>query len=60
VRHRDEVGIGNMMWGSDFPHYVTDWPNSRKVLDEMFVGASAEERERITCRNAMEFFHLGS
>lgn len=59
VRHRDETGIGNMLWGSDFPHYVGDWPNSRKVIDEMFAGVPDEERERIVCRNAVEFFHLG-
>jgi len=58
VRHRDEVGIHNMMWGSDFPHYVGDWPNSRRVLDELFGGVPDAERERITCLNALEFFHL--
>jgi predicted TIM-barrel fold metal-dependent hydrolase len=58
VRHRDEVGVANMMWGSDFPHYVGDWPNSRKLLDEMFAGVPADERARITCGNAVDFFHL--
>jgi predicted TIM-barrel fold metal-dependent hydrolase len=58
VRHRDEVGVGNMMWGSDFPHYVGDWPNSRNMLAEMFDGVPAEERYRITAGNAIEFFHL--
>ncbi len=58
VRHRHEVGVANMMWGSDFPHYVGDWPNSRKVLDELFAGVPDDERYRITCANAIEFFHL--
>jgi predicted TIM-barrel fold metal-dependent hydrolase len=58
VRHRHEVGIGNMMWGTDFPHYVGDWPNSRRVLDEMFDGIPDDERRQITCGNAIEFFHL--
>jgi predicted TIM-barrel fold metal-dependent hydrolase len=58
VRHRDEVGVDNMMWGSDFPHYVGDWPNSRPLLDEMFEGVPADERYRITAGNAINFFHL--
>jgi predicted TIM-barrel fold metal-dependent hydrolase len=58
VRHRHEAGVRSMMWGSDFPHYVTDWPNSRRILDEMFVGVPDEERYQITCANAVEFFHL--
>jgi uncharacterized protein len=58
VRHRDEIGAENMLWGSDFPHYVTDWPNSRQILDEMFAGVPDDERSQITCGNAVEFFHL--
>jgi predicted TIM-barrel fold metal-dependent hydrolase len=58
VRRRHDVGVANMMWGSDFPHYVTDWPNSRKILDEMFEGVPEPERQQITCGNAVEFFRL--
>jgi hypothetical protein len=43
-----------------FPHYVGDWPNSRKLLDEMFAGVPDEERYQITCGNVVDFFGLGA
>ena len=39
-----------MMWSTDYPHHGADWPYSRKVIDEMFHGVPAEERERIVSR----------
>lgn len=58
VKVRNLVGIKNAMWGSDFPHSAGDWPHSLELLDELFEGAPAEERYRMTCGNAREFFHL--
>lgn len=58
VRHRHEIGLENIMWGSDFPHAAGNWPHSREVLDEMFAGVPQAEHRQITCENAVEFFHL--
>lgn len=58
VRHRHEAGVGNIMWGSDFPHYVGDWPHSLKMIDELFAGVPEEERYQIVAGNAIQFFHL--
>jgi predicted TIM-barrel fold metal-dependent hydrolase len=46
------------MWGNDFPHSAGDWPNSRRVIDDMFSGVPADEKQRILVDNAVEFFHL--
>jgi predicted TIM-barrel fold metal-dependent hydrolase len=46
------------MWGSDFPHSAGDWPNSRRVIEEIFKGVPEDERRRMLAGNAVEFFHL--
>jgi hypothetical protein len=38
VELADRIPMDNVMWGSDLPHSVGTFPNSRKVLDEMFAG----------------------
>lgn len=58
VRYRHEAGVGNVMWGSDFPHSAGNWPHSVEVLDEMFAGVPDDERYRMTVGNAIDFFHL--
>ncbi len=58
VQIRYEVGVGHAMWSNDFPHAVGDWPHSREVVDELFAGVPDDERYRMTCGNAIEFFHL--
>jgi predicted TIM-barrel fold metal-dependent hydrolase len=58
VKMRNELKIENLIWGSDFPHSASDWPNSGPLLDMMFDGASAEDRSKLICDNAVKFFHL--
>jgi predicted TIM-barrel fold metal-dependent hydrolase len=58
VRNRDVVGVDNIMWSTDYPHHGTDWPYSRKVIDQMFFGVPAEDRFKITCGNAMRVYGL--
>lgn len=58
VKLRDHVKVDNLMWGSDFPHSASDWPDSQAVLDRMFDGVPAEDRTKMTCTNAIRFFHL--
>jgi predicted TIM-barrel fold metal-dependent hydrolase len=46
------------MWGNDFPHAAGDWPNSRRLIDDMFPSVPEDERNRILVKNAVEYFHL--
>lgn len=55
---RQTMGVDNAMWASDFPHLESDWPNSAKVIEENFVGATQEEVRKMTVDNAVEYFHL--
>ena len=56
---RQEIGVDRVMWATDFPHMESDWPNSQQALSANFDGIPDEERAKMVCGNAVEFFHLG-
>lgn len=58
VRLRHEIGVTQLLWGSDFAHAQGDWPYSRHVIEETFVGVPEDEAHRMLAGNAVEFFHL--
>ena len=58
VRLRHEIGVDRIMWSTDFPHIVTRWPNSLKVLESQMAGVPAEERQKMAANNAIAFFRL--
>ena len=47
-----------MMWSTDFPHPVTSWPHSRKIVEEQFHGIPAEERAAMVRENAERVWAL--
>jgi predicted TIM-barrel fold metal-dependent hydrolase len=57
-RVRDIVGVNNLMWSTDFPHPVTSWPNSKKIIEEQFAGIPLNEREAILAGNATRVWNL--
>jgi predicted TIM-barrel fold metal-dependent hydrolase len=57
-RVRDMLGVENLMWSTDFPHPVTSWPNSRRIVDEQFASIPDDERELIVCGNAARVWNL--
>jgi predicted TIM-barrel fold metal-dependent hydrolase len=46
------------MWGSDFAHAASDWPNSMNLIEHQFAGVPEEDRRLMTAGNAIRFFHL--
>lgn len=58
VQRRHEIGLDRIMWGSDFAHAQSDWPESLEVIDEMMAGVPDEERRQLLCGNAIRFFNL--
>jgi predicted TIM-barrel fold metal-dependent hydrolase len=59
-RVRDLIGIKNIMWSSDYPHPVTSWPHSRKIVEEQFREIPDDERKLIVCDNAVRVWNLNS
>ncbi|MFQ5665073.1 MAG: amidohydrolase family protein [Candidatus Binatia bacterium] len=58
IRNRHAVGIANMMWSTDYPHHISDWPYSRKIANEMFAGVPEGERQQICAENAAALYAL--
>ena len=58
IRLRHMIGIENVMWSTDFPHMNTDWPESRRSIDEQMGDIPDVDRRRIIRDNAVELFKL--
>ncbi len=58
VELRQKINVDRLIWGSDFPHQESDWPDSLGVIERNFAGVPEEEKYKMVCGNAVEFFHL--
>ncbi len=58
MRTRDLIGVDNLIWGNDYPHHDSIWPNSQRVLDELMEGVPDDERRRMTFDNTVELYNL--
>ncbi len=50
--------VDNFMWSSDYPHGITTWPNSRKVIAEDLGHLTAEDRLKVTQTNVAGLYDL--
>jgi predicted TIM-barrel fold metal-dependent hydrolase len=55
---RHEIGVHNMMWGSDYPHPEGSWPVTRQHQIDTFDGMPEHEIEAMLGGNAIEFYGL--
>jgi predicted TIM-barrel fold metal-dependent hydrolase len=55
---RHEIGVGNIMWGSDYPHPEGSWPVTRQQQLDTFHGMPEEEIEAMLGGNAVEFYGI--
>jgi predicted TIM-barrel fold metal-dependent hydrolase len=56
IRLRDAIGVDNMMWGSDYPHSESTFPQSRKILAEILAGVPDEEQAKIAGGNTARLY----
>lgn len=56
VRLRDVIGVDNMMWGSDYPHSESTFPQSRKILSEILADVPADEQAKIVGANTARVY----
>jgi predicted TIM-barrel fold metal-dependent hydrolase len=59
VQVRHHIGVDNLMWSTDYPHHRHDWPYSRRVVEESFIGVPADEKRKMVCDNARVLYGLG-
>jgi predicted TIM-barrel fold metal-dependent hydrolase len=60
VANRYDIGVGNILWGPDFPHSSSNWPVDYQLGKEILErhGATPGDIERIMWRNAADLYHL--
>jgi len=55
---RGHLDLDRIMWGSDFPHSVSSYPESRRWLDDIFDGCPADVRHKVLVENPCRFWNL--
>jgi predicted TIM-barrel fold metal-dependent hydrolase len=60
VAMRDEIGINNLAFGTDYPHPEATWPTTRAWLNGAFSGQDVSEQDArmILGQNAVRFYNL--
>ncbi|MFD1812633.1 amidohydrolase family protein [Rhodococcus gannanensis] len=52
IANRYAVGIDNITWEGDYPHSDSNWPNSRKKVQDAMIDVPDDEVERMVETNA--------
>jgi predicted TIM-barrel fold metal-dependent hydrolase len=56
LARRYEIGVGNLMWGNDFPHPEGTWPHTKEWLRSQFWDIPVHETRQILGANAAEVY----
>jgi hypothetical protein len=55
---RYEVGVGNLMWGNDFPHPEGTFPYTRELVRRRFKDVPRDECRAILGHNAVDLYGI--
>ena len=58
VELRHQIGVENLLWSTDFPHPVCNWPNAGKKVREQFAGVPEDEVHAITWENGARMYGI--
>jgi predicted TIM-barrel fold metal-dependent hydrolase len=53
---RHKIGVDRFLWGSDYPHDESTYPNTREGLRRAFAGAPADELRKVFAENAAKVY----
>lgn len=56
IKLLDELGVENIMWGSDFPHPDGVWPDSQEYIKAELGHLREDVRYKIICENAAKLY----
>ena len=56
VALRDQIGIGNVMWGADYPHHEGTFPRTTLALRLLFADVPEGEVRAMTSLNAADVY----
>lgn len=58
IKTRDIIGPETLLWGNDYPHGDSVFPESQGVLTRILNECTPEERYQMTVKNVVELHHL--
>jgi predicted TIM-barrel fold metal-dependent hydrolase len=58
IELRHHLGVGHVMFATDFPHIECDWPNTRPFAERLFAGVPEDEAFKIAAGNVLSYFRL--
>jgi predicted TIM-barrel fold metal-dependent hydrolase len=58
VELRHEIGIDNVLWSTDFPHPVCNWPDAGAKIMKQFEGVPDDEVHAITWANGARMYGI--
>lgn len=58
VRLIPDIGAGNVMWASDYPHGDSTWPHSLDVIERSLGHLSDADRRKVVSENAAALYGL--
>ena len=47
IQMRHMIGVDNLLWGSDYPHAESTFPESQRILSEILEGVPEDEQDKI-------------
>jgi predicted TIM-barrel fold metal-dependent hydrolase len=58
VGQRDEIGVHNLMWGTDYPHVEGTWKRTLDSIRFAFAGVEENAMRLVLGENAVQVFGL--
>ena len=56
IQMRHLIGVDNLMWGSDYPHAESTFPESQRILSEILEDVPEEEKDKIVGGNCARVY----
>ncbi|HEV7680406.1 MAG TPA: amidohydrolase family protein [Candidatus Dormibacteraeota bacterium] len=58
IAQRERLNMRHVCWSTDYPHSITDWPNSRRTIEQVFAGLPVSEVEAVVSGNAADLYGI--
>ena len=58
IKLRDDIGVDNIMWESDFPHVASYYPHSWREVERVLKGVPETDRCKMQYENAVRLYKI--
>ena len=58
MKTREHIGLGNLLWSTNFPQSTSTWPESRRAIARCFDGVPENERRQVLVDNAARLYKI--